>query len=37
MKKLNKAIAIALSVATVFSASSVVPITANAKATNVVS
>ena len=37
MKKLNKAIAIALSVATVFSASSVVPITANAKVTNVVS
>ena len=37
MKKLNKAVAIALSVATVFSASSVVPITANAKVTNVVS
>ena len=37
MKKLNKAIAIALSAVTVFSASSVVPITANAKVTNVVS
>ena len=37
MKKFNKAIAIALSAVTVFSASSVVPITANAKVTNVVS
>ena len=37
MKKLNKAIAIALSAVTVFSASSVVPITANAKVTNIVS
>ena len=36
MKKLNKAIAIALSAVTVFSASSVVPITASAKVTNVV-
>ncbi len=36
MKKLNKAIAIALSAVTVLSASSVVPITASAKVTNVV-
>ncbi len=37
MKKLNKAIAIALSAVTILSASSVVPITASAKVTNVVS
>ena len=37
MKKFNKAIAIALSAVTVLSASSVVPITASAKVTNVVS